>query len=67
MRVRKMFLAELEVSEVFIGKAKAEEIRKMVVENGGKLEMKETGFNDVGGDYTQILVDGKVVATIGGY
>ena len=40
---------------------------KEAVAKGGKLEMKESGFSDAGGDFTQILVDGIPQATMGGY
>jgi len=66
MRIRPMNVSELSLASMFIGKDKVEAIKKAVAE-GGKLEMKESGFSDAGGDFTQILVDGIPQATMGGY
>ena len=66
MKIRKMDVSELDQLKMFIGQERIDQIIEAVAD-GAKLELKESGFKDKGYDYTQILVDGMVCATIGGY
>jgi hypothetical protein len=66
MKIRKMDVSELDFALMFIGQERIDQIIEAVAD-GAKLELKESGFKDKGYDYTQILVDGMVCATIGGY
>jgi hypothetical protein len=66
MKIRTMHVEELDFASMFIGQAKVSAIKEAVAK-GGKLEMKESGFSDAGGDFTQILVDGIPQATMDGY
>ena len=34
---------------------------------GKKVELKHSSFSDPGADYTQIMIDGKILTTIKGY